>query len=288
MGIEVKSISKSFGDIRALDQVNLNFAEPKIYGLLGNNGAGKTTLLNIITNCLYPDEGDLLIDGEPCADNDSALSKTYMLSERTLYPDDMRVKKAFASAKIFYPYFDMEKALQLAKDFDLNINKKISKLSTGYKSIFKLIMAFAVNTPYLLLDEPVLGLDAQNRDHFYRLLLKEYAQKPLTIILSTHLIAEVANMIEHTVIIKNGRIIRDLPSEELLADGYTISGPSALVDSYTAGKSIISSSQLGGLKTVCLSGSADSLSMPQGLEIGKLNLQDYFIQLMNQEEQKHE
>ncbi len=288
MGIEVKNITKRFGDTTALANISLSFNEVKIYGLLGNNGAGKSTLLNIITNRIYPTDGELLIDSEPCADNDRALNKVYMLSEKTLYPDDMKVQRAFDTARLFYTDFDTEKALRLSRQFNLPLNKKISKLSTGFTSIFKLIMAFAVNAPYLLLDEPVLGLDAQNRDLFYRLLLEEYAVQPRTIIISTHLIAEVANLIEHIVIIKDGHILRDMPAEELIADGYTVSGPAALVDDYTLGKEVISSSSLGGLKTVCLAGRKESVTLPEGLEAGKLNLQDYFIQLMNKEGSRHE
>lgn len=288
MGIEVKNITKTFGDTVALANINLNFNEPKIYGLLGNNGAGKSTLLNIITNRIYPTEGELLIDGESCRDNDRALCKLYMLSEKTLYPEEMKVKKAFESGEILYDDFDKDKAYAMAAKFSLPTNKRISKLSTGFTSIFKLIMAFSVNTPYLLLDEPVLGLDAQNRDLFYRLLMEEYAENPRTIIISTHLIAEVANMIEHTIIIKDGRILRDMPNETLQSAGYTISGPSSLVDSYIAGKEVLSVSSLGGLKTVCCAGKADAASLPEGLEMGRLNLQDYFIQLMNKEDNTNE
>jgi ABC-2 type transport system ATP-binding protein len=284
MAIELINVSKSFRETLALDQVSLNFGEAKIYGLLGNNGAGKTTLMNIITNRLYPDQGQVLIDGEPCGDNDLALSKIYMLGEKNLYGDDGRVKKALEAAAHFYPGFQMEQAMAMAKRFGLNSRKKISSLSTGYASIFKLIIALNVNTPYLLLDEPMLGLDAQNRDLFYKMLVKKYAEQPCAMIISTHLIAEVANLIEHTVIIRNGRIIENRPSEELLTAGYTVSGPAATVDSYLVGKQVLSQSSLGGLKTACLAGQPEA-KLPDSLEAGKLNLQDYFIQLMNKEEQ---
>ncbi|NLF79690.1 MAG: ABC transporter ATP-binding protein [Clostridia bacterium] len=283
MAIELCGVSKRFKETLALDQVNVSFDEAKIYGLLGNNGAGKTTLMNIVANRLYADQGQVLIDGEPVADLDRALSKVYLLGEKNLYGEDMRVKKALAAAAHFYPDFELKRALAMAKQFGLNIRKKIGSLSTGYASIFKLIIALNVNTPYLLLDEPVLGLDAQHRDSFYKLLLQKYAERPCTIVISTHLIAEVANLIEHTVIIRDGRILENRPTEELLAVGYTISGPAAAVDDYIAGKSLLSQSALGGLKTACLTGRPQT-PLPDSLELGKLNLQDYFIQLMNREE----
>ena len=90
-------------------------------------------------------------------------------------------------------------------------------------------------------------------------------------------------MIEHTLIIRDGRIIKDMPRDELLADSYTISGPAGLVDRYLDGRDVISQSNLGGLKTACLQGTQDEQSLPAGLELGTVNLQDYFISLMNGE-----
>ena len=164
--------------------------------------------------------------------------------------------------------------------------KKIATLSTGYTSIFRLVLALSVNTPYLLLDEPVLGIDAQHRDIFYKLLIEKYSEYPCTILISTHLIQEVANLIEHTFIIKNGRIIKDMPREELLDGGYTVSGPAALVANYISGRRVLSVSNLAGLKTACVQGKPEQTALPAGLELGNLGLQDYFISLMNEEENK--
>ena len=288
MGIELKNITKRFGDTLALNNINLRFDQPKIYGLLGNNGAGKTTMLNIISNRIFPDSGEVIVDDEQALDNDCALNKIFMLSEKNLYPDGMKVERAFEEAANFYQNFRMDQAMEMAKQFGLKTRKKINTLSTGYTSIFKLIVALNVNTPYLLLDEPVLGLDAQHRDLFYKLLLEKYANNPQTIIISTHLIAEVASLIEHTIIIREGKILRDLPSEELLSGGYTISGPAALVNEYIIGKQVITQNTLGGLKTACIAGQPEPATLPENLELGKLNLLDYFIQLMNKEDRDHE
>ncbi|MGE4483918.1 MAG: ATP-binding cassette domain-containing protein [Oscillospiraceae bacterium] len=286
MAIEVKNITKTYGGCCALDGVSLRFGENKIYGLLGNNGAGKTTLLNIITNRIYATGGEVVVDGELAPGNDRMLHKMFMVGEKNLYPDDMRVKKAFSVTKLFYPDFDEQYALEVSKRFGLNTKKKITALSTGYASIFRLITGLSSNTPYLLLDEPVLGLDAQHRDMFYKLLIEKYSSAPCTVIISTHLIQEVAELIEHTVIIRDGRIIKDMPSEELLSGAYTVSGPARLVDEYLAGRETISETALGGLKTACVQGVPDSAALPVGIELGRINLQDYFISLMNGEDAK--
>ena len=280
-GIEVKNVSKSYGTVKALEDVSLTLEENKIYGLLGRNGAGKTTLLNIITNRIFEDSGEVLIDGEPHKDNDKALGKLYMMSESKLYPDNMRIENVFKWTKTFYPDFDQEYAQKAAKRFGLNLKKKTNALSTGYKSIFKLILALSVNTPYVLLDEPVLGLDANHREMFYKLLLEKYAEKPFTAVISTHLIEEVSGIIEDVIIIKNGRVISNESCEELLSKGYTVSGTVAEVDSFIKDKQVIGTDTLGGLKTAYILGRVEE-NVPEGLELTRLDLQKLFIQLTNE------
>lgn len=284
MAIELLNITKRFGNLTALDNVSISLGENRIYGLLGSNGAGKTTLLNIITNRLYPDSGQLLIDGEDAADNDRALGKVFMIGEANLYPDDMKVRRAFQAAQMFYPDFDMENAKKVSRLFGLDTQRKIKNLSTGYGSIFRLVLALSVNTPYLLLDEPVLGLDARHRDIFYKLLLEKYAHNPCTILISTHLIQEAADLMEHALIIHRGRLLHNKPAEELLEGAYSLSGPIGLMDTYLLGKTVISEGVLGGLKTACVEGIPEAV--PMGLETGRLDLQDYFISLMNREDRK--
>jgi len=283
MTIEINSLNKRFGQTQALDNVNLRFGGQKIYGLFGNNGAGKTTLFNIITNRYFADSGEITLGGQPIPNNERALSQIYMLSEKNYYPEDMTAKDALHWAARFYPDFDKTFADNLADRFQLPLKKKITALSTGYETIFKIVIALSTNAPFLLLDEPVLGLDAGHRDMFYKFLIERYSKNPCTIVVSTHLITEVAGLIEHCVIIKNGKIIKDAPCEDLLNNGYSVSGSASLVDEYIRqGKDVIFSNNLGGLKTASINGIVPGAnSRPNGLEFGKLNLQEYFIHLMN-------
>ena len=279
-GIEVKNITKNYKDVCALNNVSLTFEENKIYGLLGRNGAGKSTLLNIITGRIFPDEGSVWIDGESATENDNALGKVYLMSEFTFYPEKMKVKEAFRWTKMFYPNFDEAYAKKMAERFELNTNKTVKSLSTGYTSIFKLVIALSVNTPYILLDEPVLGLDANHRDMFYKILIEKYSENPCTIVISTHLIEEVSNVIEDIIIIKKGEIIRNESREELLSQGYTVTGRTGVVDSFISNKNVIGIDVIGGLKTAYILGNIPR-EIPEGMEISKLDLQRLFIQLTN-------
>lgn len=280
-GIEVKGLSKSYGSTQALRQVSVNFEKDKIYGLLGRNGAGKTTLLNIITNRLFADSGEVLLDGKPIKENDDALSNIYMMSEKSLFPEKMRVKDVFKWTSIFYPSFDMDYALKLASKFELDLKKKRDSLSTGYGSILKLITAMSVNVQYVFFDEPILGLDANYRDLFYRLLIEKYSEKPFTAVVSTHLIDEVSSIIEHVIMIDKGVVIKDEPLESILSQGYTITGPANAVDLFTADKDVMSYDMLGGLKTAYVSGKAP-VDIPENIEVTKMDLQKMFIKMTNE------
>ena len=211
--IEGKGLTMRFGNNTALDGVDVCFGDNKIYGLLGRNGAGKSTLLSVVTNRLLPTAGEVFIDGEPARENDRVLGRVYYMGEKTLLPDTATVAQLFRWTGDFYPGFDGEYAGQLADTFGLPEKKKLKNLSTGYLTIAKLITALASNAPYTLFDEPVLGLDANHREVFYRQLIESYSRQPRTILISTHLIEEVADIIEQVVIIKKGRILLDKPTE---------------------------------------------------------------------------
>lgn len=283
MAIEIKQVSKSFGQTKALRNFSLTIGGQHIYGLLGNNGAGKSTLLNIITDRVRADTGAVTIDGEDnCSDR--ALGKVFLAGEQNLFPDDMRVKKALRTVAAFYPDFDMTAAEGMARQFGLDLKKKVTALSTGYGSIFRLILGLAVHTPYVFFDEPVLGLDAQHRELFYQLLVERFAQEPCTMMLSTHLIAEAAELIDHAVILRDGQLLCEGSVEDLTRGVCTLSGPAAVLDGYLPGRQVLWEKSLGGWKSACVRGQTEDL--PEGVERSGMNLQDYFISLMKEEEQQ--
>ena len=212
-------------------------------------------------------------------DNDRAQGKVYYMGEKNIYPEGTTVKQMFRWSKDFYPDFDMEYATVLAGRFGLNLKKKLKGLSTGYLTIAKLIVALASNAPYTFFDEPVLGLDANHREMFYREMIHCYSERPRTIVTSTHLIEEIADIIEQVVMIKEGKILLDRPVEEVKQMGYQVSGKASEVDDYCAGKKILSEDLLGGLKSACLLGRPENV--PESLEITPLDLQKLFVQLTN-------
>jgi len=278
--VQVNQLTMQFGDVTALNNVTLSFEENKIYGLLGRNGAGKSTLINVITNKIFPTKGFVSIDGKLSVENDTVLQNIYCMSEKSLYPPNMKVRDILKWTKEFYPNFDMEYANKLAEKFSLNTKKSVKQLSTGYSSIFKIVVALACNAPIIFLDEPVLGLDANHRELFYKLLIEDYSENPRTIVISTHLIDEVADIIEQVIIIKDGSVIMDDSAEKVKTMGYSVSGKASDIDMFLSDKKALAVDTLGGLKTAYMMGNhAEHISSE--LEISALDLEKLFIQLTN-------
>lgn len=284
-GISIEQVSKRFGSVVALDKINLSLKAGKIYGLLGRNGAGKSTLLNVISNRLFAEEGRVLIDGEIATENDTALTKIYYMSEGNCYPENYTVNDVFKASKLLYGDFDLDYAKKLCKKFDLNVKQKIKGLSTGYSSIYKIITALCLPVPYLFLDEPVLGLDANHRELFYQLILEDYNRYERTIVISTHLIEEVSGLIEEVIIINKGKVIRQESCEEILESGYTVTGKEKDIEQFMKGKNVLSENSLGGLRSVCILGKLNRAQIPDTLEITKLDLQKLFVNLTREKEE---
>lgn len=277
--IQIKNITKRYKDVTALDDVSFSFEFGKIYGFLGRNGAGKTTLINIIANRIFADQGEILIDGIPAKENMGVHEKIFCMSEADLYDRDLKVKDHFKWTNRFYTDFDLKKAFELSKKFNLDTNKRFKALSKGYQSIFKLIIALSLNVPYVIFDEPVLGLDANHRELFYSLLLKEFENNERTLIIATHLIEEVSNIIEEVVLIDKGKILVQETVEELLKKGYSVSGAAQEVDHYCVGRNVIGYDELGGLKVAYILGEKTVLPQESNLQITAMNLQKLFVKM---------
>ena len=279
--IEVRNLTKSYGKTTALNNVSVTFKENCIYGLLGRNGAGKSTLLNIISGRTFADSGEVLIDGVNASGNDSALGKVHLMSEQLLYNPSLKVRDMFRTASLYYPDFDTEYALKLCSEYELDTNKKLSKLSTGYRTIAKAVNALACGAPIVFFDEPVLGLDANHRDLFYKHVVNRYSEHPATFVISTHLIEETAGIIERAVVIQKGELLLDNDVEEVRSMGYSVSGKAADVDSFAKGRELMGEDVLGGLKTVYIKGQLNEAELPDGLTAEPMNLQNIFIHLTN-------
>lgn len=280
--LSINHVTKRFGHQQVLDDISFTLAPAKIYGLLGRNGAGKSTLLNIITNRIFPTAGTVKLGDQDANDNDDVLGRIFLMSETNLYPKRTSILRMFDLANEAYGQFNYQTAARQLKEFGLDEKQHLSNLSTGQQTIAKFVLALNVDADYILMDEPVLGLDAAHRDLFYQELLKSYQAKPRTFVLSTHLIEEVQQLVEHVIIIDQAKVMVDDDVQSLLERAYTVSGPADQVDKYTAGHRILAGEDLGNIRTTYLLDDLDDQRvLPDQVKLGHYDLQHLFIYLTN-------
>ncbi|WP_313233374.1 ABC transporter ATP-binding protein [Tissierella praeacuta] len=281
--LEIRNLSKFYGKNKVLTDINLDIEENKIYGLLGRNGAGKTTLLKLIASQILKDDGEIKLDGEEIFENSKAMEDICLVKDFPNSVKERKVKDILALGKIIYKDWDEEYKNYLIREFDLNIGKKLLKLSTGNKTIVGLIIGLASRSRITIFDEPTIGLDAAMRYKFYNLLLEDYEKNPRTIIISTHLIDEVANLFEEVIILNNKRIILKNEVNSLKEKSYFLSGREDLINPIIKDKKVIHKEEFGSTKIVGIYGDLTeqeiNYARNKNIDISNIPLQKLFIYL---------
>ncbi len=282
-----KNIVKKYGKETVLKNVNIEIETGKIYGLIGRNGAGKTTLLSVLTAQNPTTKGEITLDGNPVWENEKSLSRicySRELSPVTMFgPNNFKVKDYLNAAKAFYVNWDGEYAKELVKLFNIDIKKKISKLSKGMMSAVTIIIALASKAEITILDEPVAGLDVVAREQFYKLIIEEYSETGRTFIISTHIIEEAASLFERVIIIDNGEIKFQENTEEFLARAYRISGDADAVDKATEGLKVYHPESLGRNKVVTVLADKPDENFAEGVQVEAVSLQNLFYAMCTNE-----
>lgn len=281
--IEVRNLTKTYRETKALDDVSLTIDKDVIYGLLGRNGAGKSTLMSILTAQNFATSGDVHVFGERPYENAGVLSRVCFVRESQKYPDDFKAPHVFAAAAMSFQHWDHELANDLVHAFQLPMNRRIKKLSRGQLSAVGVIIGIASRAEITFFDEPYLGLDAVARQIFYDRLLADYAEHPRTIILSSHLIDEVANLLEHVVVLDGGRVLLNESADDLRGQAVTVVGPTASVDAFTTGREVLHSESLGRVTSATVLGrltDADFAHLADaGLDVAPVSLQQLIVRL---------
>ena len=210
--LECKHLYKEFDNKQILKDINLKIPRGKIIGLLGKNGTGKSTLIKLINDLLTPTSGEILINGEkPGVKSKEIIS---YLPERTYLDKEMTIKQVIKYFEEFYKNFDTPKAIKLLKDLNLDINKKISKMSKGMQEKLQLILVMSRNAELYVLDEPLGGVDPATRDYILDTILSNFCEGA-SVIISTHLISDIERILDEVIFIDNGEIIITSSADEL-------------------------------------------------------------------------
>src|SRR5215510_5154120 len=278
--ISATALGRRYRDQVALDDVSLTVEPDSVTGLLGRNGAGKTTLRRIVTGQEFPTAGDIRVFGEVPAENDAVLRRMVFVREEQTYPD-LRVGHVIQVASWFYPNWSEELAQQLLAEFELPLGRRIRKLSRGMRSSVGIVIGLAARAELTLFDEPYAGLDAVARQLFYDRLLADFAEHPRTVVLSTHLIDEAADLLEHVVMLDHGRVVLDAPADDVRGSAVMVSGPATAVEEFVAGRVIWHQQRLGSRASAVVPGPLDATAQARAralhLSLEPLSLQQLLV-----------
>lgn len=286
--IELDGLTVRFGSTVAVDGVTTTIRAGTITGLLGRNGAGKSTLLATIAAYRRPTSGVVRIDGADPYENARLMADTCLVRHDGDFSCELSVADTVSIAAMFRPRWDQATAERLLDRFEVRIDgTKVSALSQGQRSALAVSIGLATRAPVTMFDEPHLGLDAPSRYAFYEELLASYLAEPRTIVISTHLIDEIASMLEDVMILHHGALLTHQPAEALRERGVEITGPADAVDALTADMSVLSTRSLGRTRSAVVVGDFNGALRAQaaaaGVEIGPIPLQDLFVALTTQE-----
>ena len=281
--VEVEDLSVHYGDIRAVDHATFTLPAGSITGLLGRNGSGKSTLLSALASMLPPTSGRILVDGEEPFENEALMERICLVRESGDLMPDERISTNLAYVATARPTWDDDLAGRLLDSFEIDPRSKPRQLSRGGRSALGVVVGLASRAPLTMLDEVYLGMDAPSRYQFYELLLEDYVEHPRTIILSSHLIRELDRLLEHVVVLHEGRPLLTGSADDLRAHGATLTGRAEDVDAAASGLTVLAERHLGPTKqTTVMDGldAAQAAAMARsGVEIGPVDLQDLFVHL---------
>ena len=259
--VHTENLAVSYDRTPALSKVTLDLAPNRIHGLLGRNGAGKTTLMSVLA-ALRRGTGTILVDGQDPFENQTVMQGVCLIRESGDLLLDERLTTNLDFLVGARPTFDRTYAESLMEVFRLPSKRKVQTLSRGQQSAFGAIVGLASRAPLTMFDEVHLGMDAPSRQRFYDELLREFAERPRTIVLSSHLISEIEHMLETVTILHEGRLLLSGEADDLQVVGTRDLGPTRQVTVFGE-----------------LDEHALAAAQTRGLQVGAVPLQDLFIHL---------
>ena len=210
--VKFVNVNKQHGNKKILKDINLTIPKGKIIGLLGKNGTGKSTLIKLINDLLTPTSGEVLVNGKPVGVESKKIIS--FLPERTYLDKSMTVEQVITYFEDFYKDFSSKKAKELLKDLDLDVTQKLSKMSKGMQEKVQLVLVMSRKADLYILDEPLGGVDPATRDYILDTILNNF-NEDATVIISTHLIADIERILDEVIFIDKGKIILQSDADEL-------------------------------------------------------------------------
>jgi ABC-2 type transport system ATP-binding protein len=284
--IRAEGLCLSYGTKTALDRMDAAVPVNGIVGLVGRNGSGKTTFMKVCAGILYPYGGKISVFGAAPENNLSVLSKMiYVVPDRT-YVKGLKLRDIIGQYSVMFPNFDIDFAHRLIDYFNLDGKAKYTWLSRGMAAMFNFICAVASRAELTMLDEIVLGMDVTVRKDIYEILLRDFNERPRAFLVSSHLFAEVENILSDVILIDEGRAILQSDIDEIRRGAYRVSGESGTVHAFTDGREVIFSrdGELGGEAVVkeALDESTRGAALGMGLAVSGVTPEEYCFYMVGE------
>jgi ABC-2 type transport system ATP-binding protein len=281
--IECTGLTKTYLRKPVLNNLTFSIEENTITGLIGRNGAGKTTLLKILAGFIQETSGKVRVFDDGPFNSLFVSTNSIFVDDQMIFPPALQLQEILEVAGSFYPNWDMKLAKGLAKYFDFDPKNYHNRLSKGKTSTFNSIIGLASRCPLTILDEPTTGMDEAVRKDFYRALLKDYLAHPRTIMISSHHLNEIEDLLEDVLLIKDGKKHLHLPISELKEWAIGIKGPTEKVLEITNGEELIYENRIGaGTMYAVVKNNFSSLEIEKaGLELTPVRASDLCVYLTN-------
>lgn len=212
--LEIKNVTKKFGDNTALENLSFTIPEGSVFGLIGSNGSGKSTLLRIISGVIYPDAGTAEIDGQPTFDNPDVKEKCFFISDFPYFYNNSTVENMAALYRDLYPDWDETRYMRLCSLFPIGTKAKIINMSKGMQRQAALIIALSAKPKYILLDEIFDGLDPVVRQLIKKLIMELVVENKTTVIIASHNLRELEDVCDHIGLIHKGGVVMEKDLDE--------------------------------------------------------------------------
>ena len=283
--IEVRNLTKRFGDIVAVDHINATIRDGSVFGLIGTNGAGKSTFLRIMSGVLRPDEGSVTIDGKEVYEDIQVKSRFFYISDDQYFFSNSTPEEMMTFYRTVYPKFNKERFIHLMESFGLDRRRKINTFSKGMKKQAAVICGVCAGTDYLFCDETFDGLDPVMRQTVKSIFMGDMQERNMTPIIASHNLRELEDICDHVGLLHKGGILlsKDLGDMKLnLHKIQCVLQPGRKAEDIQ-GLEIINTEERGSLLTLTVRGGRDQVEAamhscePIFAEIIPLSLEEIFI-----------
>ena len=283
--IDVKSLSKSYGDFKALDELDIHINRGSVYGLLGPNGSGKTTLIKHLVGIYRNESGTITIDDKPVFDNPEIKSEIIYISDDLFYFSQYSIKEMADFYASMYPNWDWERFNTLRQVFPIDIKRRVVKLSKGMQKQVSFWLGISAKPKVMILDEPVDGLDPVMRKKVWNLVLQDVAEYGTTVLVSSHNLRELEDVCDHVGILFKGKMMVERELDNMKSDIHKLQlayKGDAPKDLFKEGE-LLHQSQNGSVLQFIVRGSKESIisrvsaTDPIIMDILPLSLEEIFI-----------